>query len=146
MIKLVIQENKIEEFKELLQINKDGNLIVKMMILWPKEISMKEKINLDKVNNILTIDILHRILDELNKGKIQKHDIQNIIFDVIKGKSIHEAIKIEKNLDELEHEIIKLIKEKPGLNINAYMGLVMQKFKGKISGKDATDILKKHVN
>ncbi|HRZ85203.1 MAG TPA: Glu-tRNA(Gln) amidotransferase subunit GatE [Candidatus Paceibacterota bacterium] len=145
MIKLVVQENKIEEFKELLQINKDGNLIVKMMILWPKEVSMKEKISLDKVNKILTLDILHTILDELNKGKIQKHDVQNIIFDIAKGKSIHEAIKIEKNLDEIEHEIIKLIKEKPKLNINAYMGLVMQKFKGKISGKEAMDLINKYV-
>ena len=38
---------------------------------------------------------------------------------------------------------MNIIKEKPGLNANAYMGLVMQEFKGKISGKEAMEIIQK---
>ena len=61
-----------------------------------------------------------------------------------KGKSFEDAIKIEKlDLNEIEEEIAKMVKEKPGLSIGGYMGLIMQKFKGKISGKDATDVLSK---
>jgi Glu-tRNA(Gln) amidotransferase subunit E-like FAD-binding protein len=146
MIKLVLSENRIDEFKELLQINKDGNLIVKMLILWPKEFSIKEKISTEKISEKLTLDVIETILNALTKDKIQKHDIQNIILDIIKGKSVSEAIKIEKqDSSELEKDILKIIKEKPGLSINGYMGLIMSKLKGKASGKDVTDILKRHV-
>ena len=38
---------------------------------------------------------------------------------------------------------LKIIKQKPGLNANAYMGLVMKEFKGKVDGKSAMDIINK---
>ena len=37
----------------------------------------------------------------------------------------------------------KIVKDKPGMNPGAYMGLIMAKFKGKIDGKKAMEILKK---
>ena len=40
---------------------------------------------------------------------------------------------------------MKLIKEKPGLSTNAYMGLVMKEFKGKIGGGEAMTIIKKYI-
>ena len=40
-------------------------------------------------------------------------------------------------------KIIKIIKEKPGLSANAYMGLIMKEFKGKISGSDVMKIINK---
>jgi len=36
----------------------------------------------------------------------------------------------------------KIIKEKPGLSQGAYMGLLMNKFKGQVSGKEVADALK----
>ena len=146
MINLILSEGKIEEVKELLQINKDANLIAKMLVLWPKEFSVKEKISVEKINSKLTLDVLEHVLQALNKGKIQKHDIQDILLEVVKGKSIEEAIKIEKaNLHEIEEFVIKLIREKPGLSAGGYMGLIMANFKGKVSGKEVGDILKKYV-
>jgi len=66
--------------------------------------------------------------------------------EIAKGKSFEEAIKIEKvDLSDVEKEIAKIVKEKPGLTIGGYMGLIMQKFKGKVSGKEATEILQKLV-
>jgi hypothetical protein len=54
-------------------------------------------------------------------------------------------LKAEKiSASEIEKEIQKLLKEKPNLTINAYMGLLMQKYKG-ISGKEIIEILKKYV-
>ena len=44
---------------------------------------------------------------------------------------------------QLEKEIKKILDQKPGLSISAYMGLVMAKFKGKIDGKKAMQILQK---
>ncbi len=146
MVKLIVSENKLEELKELIQINSDANLIAKMLVLWPKEISAKEKISLDEINKKLTLDILETILQAINNKKIQKYDVQAVLLDIVKGKTISEAIKLEKqNDEELENEIIKIIKEKPGLNINAYMGLIMARFKGKVSGKEIIEILKRYV-
>ena len=46
---------------------------------------------------------------------------------------------------ELKAEIEKIVKQKPGLSIGAYMGLVMKKFKGKIDGRKAMEILQQLV-
>ena len=64
--------------------------------------------------------------------------------NVVHGKNFEEAIRIEKvDISNVEMEIAQLVKEKPGLSIGGYMGLVMEKFKGKVNGKDAMEILKK---
>ena len=42
-------------------------------------------------------------------------------------------------------KIMKIIKGKPGLAANAYMGLVMKEFKGKIDGKQAMSLIAKHL-
>ena len=143
LIKLILSSGKLEEFKTLLSINEDANLIAKMLVLWPKDFSAKIGKDISKK---LGLDVLESVLNELKKGVIEKHDVQNILFEIAKGKPVDDALKIEKlSVDEVEHFIIKLIKEKPGLSIGAYMGLVMEKFKNKISGKQIMDILKKYV-
>ena len=60
---------------------------------------------------------------------------------ISQGESIKEAMK--KSSINLTEEIKKLIKEKPGLSEGAYMGLIMNKFKGQIGGKEVSDVLKK---
>ena len=47
--------------------------------------------------------------------------------------------------EQLENEIKKIIKEKPNLNLSAYMGLVMAKYRGKVYGKKVMEILKKFI-
>jgi uncharacterized protein YqeY len=80
------------------------------------------------------------------KGKIREDHIKHILEQVVEGKNLEEAIKIEKvDESEIEEKIHKLIKEKPGLNENAYMGLVMKEFKSKISGSEAMNIIKKFM-
>jgi Asp-tRNA(Asn)/Glu-tRNA(Gln) amidotransferase B subunit len=55
-------------------------------------------------------------------------------------------MEIEKtDKSEIEEDIINIIKEKPGLSIGAYMGLLMKKYKGKASGKELSELLKKHL-
>ena len=146
MIKLIVSENKIEELKSLLEIEKDANLIAKMLVLWPKEFATKEKISINKINERLNLDVLEDVLNYLNKNIIHKYDIQEILYEIAQGKNLQEIIKRDKiSLDKIEEFVIKLIKEKPGLSIGAYMGEVMAKFKGKISGKEIMDVIKKYV-
>ena len=70
--------------------------------------------------------------------------------------SLHDALPISGKFESfdkyaaadtknLEEEIKKIVESKPGLNPGAYMGLVMAKFKGKVDGKAAMEILNKFL-
>ena len=82
----------------------------------------------------------------VSKGKILEGDVKNILGDLANGKTIAEAVKIEKvDHGQIEEKIHKIIKSKPGLSENAYMGLVMKELKGKVDGKIAMEIIRKFV-
>ena len=146
MISLLLKQNKIEGFKELLNVIPRPQLIAKTLLIFPKEIAKREKISLSKIEKILDKDILSSVLENLKKGKISENQIKYVLENIVKGKSYEKALKIKKeDLHGMEGEIMKLIKEKPGLSVNAYMGLIMKEFKGKISGKEVSEIIKKYV-
>ena len=107
----------------------------------PKEI--RSRFNLD-INKLKQKDF-DEVLSLFNQRKITKEAIIDILISKIKG----EKIKVDKykgiSDKELEQEIKKIIKEKPGLTISAYMGLVMAKYRGKIDGKKAMKLLTKNL-
>ena len=146
MIKILFKKNKIEEFKELLRIFNNPNLIAKMLLIYPKEISSHEKIPLIKVEKILNLDVFEFILRNLKEKKISESQVKHIFERIVKKEALEKAI-IFKREDEniIEEKIVKIIKEKPGLSINAYMGLIMRDFKGLINGKEAMEIIKKYA-
>jgi glutamyl-tRNA(Gln) amidotransferase subunit E len=144
MIKLLTFENKLEDFEALLKIINDPILIIKTMIIIPREIATKEKIK--NINESLTLDIIESVIEAIKNKKISKDQIKQVLTDIAKGKTFEKAIKIESvEISDLETEIAKLLKDKPGLSTGGYMGLVMEKFKGKVSGKQASEILNKFL-
>ena len=146
LTKLILQENRVNEFSELLAIHNNPDLIAKLLLLYPKEIASHEKISSEEISKKITIDIKEEILQQVKQKKISEAQVKQVMLDIIKGKTIQEALKIEKtDFPEIEKEIQNLLKEKPNLTINAYMGLAMQKFKGRISGREIIEILKKYV-
>ena len=141
MIKLLLRENKLEEFESLLKLLNEPKFVYQVLVEIPKEISSHEG---KDVSEILNLDIIESIVNNIVSGNISKADAKHVMTEIVKGKLFDEAIKIEKlDLAEIESEIAKFIKDKPGLSKGAYMGLVMQKFRGKISGKEVNDILEK---
>ena len=65
---------------------------------------------------------------------------------LVEGVNLEDALKIEKkDAGDIEEKILKIIKSKPGLSVNAYMGLVMKEFKGAIDGKEAMKVIGKFV-
>ncbi len=145
MIRLLFKQNKVEEFKEMLEIVRNVKLISKVLLIFPKEIAAKEKISLEKTNKIIE-DEVPSILKLVKNGKILESQIKDILSRLVKGEGFEKAIKFEEvNVNEIEEEIRKIIKEKPGLSEKAYMGLVMKELHGKISGKDVMEIIKKFV-
>ena len=71
-------------------------------------------------------------------------EIKRIMNEITDGKTLKESLSFEKiENNDVEEFIVKLIKEKPGLNPNAYMGLAMKNFSGKVSGKIVMEIINK---
>jgi Glu-tRNA(Gln) amidotransferase subunit E-like FAD-binding protein len=127
LVKLILKQNKIEDFKTLVQEHNNPNLVAKMLTLFMPEKTIKT-------------DKLEEILENVSKGKISENDVKIIMKKLDKGESLKEASK--KTDVDLKGEAEKIIKEKPGLSQGAYMGLLMGKLKGKVSGKEVSDILR----
>jgi len=146
MINLVLSKPEIlDEFNVLIKVyDNDANLVAKMITLWRDEIVSKSKIKVSEVNDKLSERVLEGILEMVRGDKLEAGDVKSVMVKIAEGKSFEEAIKVERiDYDELEHEIREIIKSKPGLRENAYMGLVMQKLKGKIDAKKAMEIIKR---
>ncbi len=146
LAKLILQKNKLSEFKEMIVIYNKPELIAKMLVLWREEIASHENKKIEEIEEILNLDLLEDILLTLKNKKIEEHDVKRIMKEVVSGKTLEEAMKKEEvKGSEIEEEVIKLLKEKPGLTTNAYMGILMSKYKRKISGKEIIELLKKHL-
>jgi len=127
-------EKCVEKFKSI-----NPAFIAATLISTVKEIR-REGIDVENLNDENFIDIFSYI----DEGKVSKDAIKDVLidfaqnkFDIAKYQSVDEK--------ELEKEIKKIIADKPGLSASAYMGLVMAKFKGKIDGNKAMQMLKKIV-
>ncbi len=127
LIKLIVKQNKIEDFKILIQKYDNPNLVAKMLTLFQP----KQKIETDN---------LEEILEKLKNEKISENEVKTIMQKISDGESLKKAI--EKSEINLKEETKKLLKQKPGLSQGAYMGLLMNKFKGQLSGKEVAQILK----
>ena len=130
LITLILKKNKLEDFKILIHEHNNPNLIGKMLTLFQQ----KQEIS---------IHSLEQILEKISKSEIAENDVKTIMQKLSQGKSLEEAT--EKADIDLKSEAESMIKEKPGLSQGAYMGLLMGKFKGQVSGKEIADILKELI-
>jgi len=117
-------------------------LIASILITTPKEIKNRLKLDEKKLRN----KDYEEVLGYLNDGKITQEAVITLLTKKIKGEKIDLSHFEGMSDDALEKEIAQLIKEKPGLNIGGYMGLVMAKYRGKVEGKKVMEMLKKYVS
>ena len=145
MIKLLFKQHKLEEFTSLCEFVEDAKLIAKILLMFPREIASRKDFSLEKVEEILEGQYVG-VLKLLKNRKIKESDLKKVLENLVDGKNLSEASRFEKvDVDGIEEKISKLIKSKPGLSTNAYMGLIMGEFKGKIDGKQAMEIIGKFV-
>ena len=84
------------------------------------------------------------VIKAVKKNVISDRDIKDVLGKLVEGVELEEALKVEKqDAGDVEEKILKLMKEKPGLSANAYMGLVMKEFQGQIDGKQAMEVIGK---
>jgi len=146
MIFQLSQTDKLRDFTELYKILNNPKIVFKAMIVYPKEIASHAKISDEKAEEIFDDETLIFLLKSIKEKKISEEHLKHVMEKIAKGESKENAVKIEKHdLSVVEERIHKIIREKPGLSENAYMGLAMAEFKGKISGKEAIEIIKKYL-
>jgi glutamyl-tRNA(Gln) amidotransferase subunit E len=87
-----------------------------------------------------------QIFSKLNTGDIAKEALFEILLAIGKNEQgkIIDFSKYQTNEDEVIEFITRTISEKPGLNSNAIMGLVMKEYRGKFSGQKILELIKKY--
>ncbi|OGJ12837.1 glutamyl-tRNA(Gln) amidotransferase subunit E [Candidatus Pacearchaeota archaeon RBG_19FT_COMBO_34_9] len=143
MTKILLKQNRLDEFKELLEIYNEPNLIAKVLLVFPKEIASHEKKSTEEILKILNKDVMVFVAESLKAGKISKEQIKNVLERIVKGEEIEKAVEFKKlDMGTAEEKIMKIIQSKPGLSENAYMGLIMKELKG-INARDVIEIIRK---
>ena len=91
LTKLILSENKLEEYKELLAIHNNPDLIAKLLLLYPKEIASHEKLSMQEINKKITLDIAEEILKAVKQKKFQKRKSSKLclIFSKVKQFKKH---------------------------------------------------------
>ena len=147
LINAVLENNKVDEFEVLMKIyNKDADLVGKAVTLWIKEFANKFSKSEEQIADLLNEALLEKVLIKVNSGELDKADVRRVLMDIVSVKKFEEAIKIEKQSDDvLEEEIRKIVKEKPGLRAGGYMGLIIAKLGSGLDKKKAMEILNKIV-
>ncbi len=142
MISLVLDEG-VDEFMVLMRTQeKDANLVAKMVTLWRNEFATKYGKTFEEVKKILNERVLEEILEKVSEGKIMAGDVKQVMMKIMEGVSIERALKVERMDDnKLEEDIMKIVKEKPGLREGAYMGMIIAKLGKDIDKKKAMEIL-----
>jgi Glu-tRNA(Gln) amidotransferase subunit E-like FAD-binding protein len=148
LIELVLDKHEtLDEFNALMNVyDRDANLVGKMVTLWRNEIATKQDKDIDEIKGMLSERVLEKMLERVAKGTLSSGDVKTVMMRMVEGQDIEKASKIEKVDDnELEAEVRAIVKEKPGLRPNAYMGMVMAKLKGKVDAKKAMELLERIV-
>ena len=121
MLSILFKQNKISEFKEINNAVMMPKLVGKILLLLPKELASKTGVDLEKVEEILTTDVLIFVLESLKNGKIEEGDLKVVLEKIINGESVGEAIKIEKaDLDDMENKVKEIIESKDYLKIESF--------------------------
>lgn len=120
--------------------NIEPKFIATTLINTPKEI--KKRYNIEPKIDEKTLTI---VFDELNKGKISKEAVFEILLEVSQGKNLNLKKYELMSEADLKQELKKIVKQSKGLPLNAIIGKAMAKFRGKADGKKIVEIIKKEM-
>jgi len=116
-------------------------IIAHTLIEVPKEIKARFKLD----PTILSYHDFEETLSYLEKKKISKETIIDILIKKIRKEKINLEEYKAVSEEDLEVAIKVLIAQKPDLSAGAYMGLLMEKYRGKVDGKKIMEMVRKYV-
>ncbi|MBD3204229.1 Glu-tRNA(Gln) amidotransferase subunit GatE [Candidatus Woesearchaeota archaeon] len=115
------------------------DFIAKAIIEYPKEIKKRYEQDIEIEKHI------DDVFERLNKKKISKDAVLEILVEIAKGKKPDYSKYELMDEKELKKEIKKIINQNKDLPVNAMIGRVMAKLRGKAPGKKIVDIIKKQM-
>jgi len=128
-------------FKDYTKYKLNSNLIASILIEIPKEIKSRFSLDPTKIRDYH----FKEIFDKLSKKEIPNEAVKEILIEISKGNKVDYSKYKTINENEIKKEVILVIKENKGASTNAIMGILMQKFRGKIDGKKLIELIKKNV-
>jgi len=118
--------------------NLDAKFIADTLINAPKEIKARFK------KDINIFEHIDQLFEKVDSGKIPRSAVFEILVEIAQGNKPDYSKYAGVSDAEIEQETIKLVKDNPAASPGALMGMLMTKYRGKVDGKKAMEIIKKH--
>ncbi|MFH1638425.1 MAG: Glu-tRNA(Gln) amidotransferase subunit GatE [Candidatus Woesearchaeota archaeon] len=115
--------------------NVEPNFLAAVIASMPRELKSRYGLEGEK----LTEDNFREVIGYLDEGKISKDSVLDALASLVKGEGVEIVERISE--DEITSEIRKIVEDNPGVSASGLMGEVMGKFKGKVDGRKAKEIL-----
>jgi len=142
MARSLLEEDKVALFEDFSkQFTKvEPEFIGKVLVEMPKEIKARFKTDIQRLQE----KDFGMVLEHVQKGIVPKSAAFEILSEVAQGKMVN--IEQYKGIsdEKLEEEIRQLVEKEKGAPINALMGIIMAKYKGRVEGRVVIEILKKY--
>jgi glutamyl-tRNA(Gln) amidotransferase subunit E len=130
--------DKTQDFESLVKrYHVQPSVIAEILINHPKEI--KKRYGLD----IFVTDHLDNILTKLDLGEITKDGVFEILVEMAQGKKVDYAKYRPMSDDDIIRVVKEIKKNNKDMPLNALIGQVMEKIRGKAEGKRIVEIIKK---
>jgi len=100
-------------------------------------------IDVDRISH----EDVKEIFSLVAESRIGKKSVRDILEQIGRGASLKQIVKqfYLISVEDLRKEIRAVLKEKPDLSESAYMGLIMQKVKGRAEGSRILELLRKEM-
>ena len=89
---------------------------------------------------------IEEILDYLDKGKISKEAVFEILVEKANGKKVDYKKYLLMSDEEIKKILKEIIEKNKGAPFNALIGQAMARLRGKADGKKIVDLLKKEIS
>lgn len=138
----IISKEKTREFEDLVKRHKNikPELIAKTLLLTLKDLKSRLKLDVSRISN--------KDLDDVFDAVSKKEIPESALHSVLEQKIITGEFNFEKfkgvSPQEVEEFILDTIKKNKELSVNAIMGIVMTKYRGKIQGSTVIELIKKY--
>mgnify|MGYP001568944328 CR=1 FL=1 len=119
----------------------EPSLIAHILIETPKELKTRFKIDPEKLRE----KDFTFVIEHIHNKTITKEAALDILAELAQGKIVHIDMYKPVSLEKIEKDIDTLISQNANITPNALMGMVMNKYKGKIEGKKVMEFIKEKL-
>ncbi len=139
----LLEEEKIELFETLVKAyDANQKFVASVLVDMPKEIDARYGKEGAQSSRLTAADF-ELVLQHYANGDLERGGVFQTLLERARGKvvDVHQYKTISD--EKLESELQDIVNKNPGANINALMGDVMKKYRGRVDGKKVMMILQK---